>query len=189
MSENSAILSLSKVASTLGKGLAAGLAGTLAITVSQMIEMKLTNRGMSDAPAKVGGDVLGVEPKGEAELEKRKADHSSNGVHEVEDKVAFNKDKFSQLMHFGYGTGWGEARGIMDLIGIRGLLASLLHFGAVWGTALVMLPAKNAAQPVTKWPPKQIVIDVIHHAVYALAAGVMYDAMSDEEKRATDKIH
>lgn len=182
MAENSVIFSsLSKVAGTLGKGLAAGLAGTIAITISQMIEMKLSNRGMSDAPMKVGGDVLGVEPKGQAELEKKKVDHSSNGTYDVEKAVEFNKGKFSQIMHFGYGTGWGEARGIMDLLGIRGLVASLLHFGAIWSTALVMLPVKNAAKPITKWPPRQIVLDVVHHAIYALAAGAVYDAISKEE--------
>lgn len=43
---------LSEVGGVIGCGLIAGFAGTVAITISQMIEMKITNRSMSDAPAK-----------------------------------------------------------------------------------------------------------------------------------------
>jgi hypothetical protein len=41
----------SSLASAIGIGMIAGLAGTLAITISQMIEMKITKRSMSKAPA------------------------------------------------------------------------------------------------------------------------------------------
>jgi hypothetical protein len=176
--------SLAHVAGTIGKGLIAGLAGTVAITISQMIEMQITKREMSDAPVKVGGDVLGVEPKGKAEVEKEKASSSSGEAPEkVKEKMKANEEKFSQMIHFGYGTGWGVMRSALDLMDVHGTPATLAHFASIWSTALVMLPAKDAAKPVTEWPPKQIVIDVIHHAVYAVAAGVVYDAMKDAESR------
>lgn len=174
--------SLAKISNALGKGLIAGLAGTVAITISQMIEMHITKRQMSDAPLKVGGDVLGVEPKGTAELEKKKQDSDKNKAPKrVQEKVETNKEKFSQLMHFGYGTGWGVARSALDLMGVQGITASMIHFGGVWGTALVMLPAKDAAPPATEWSAKEIAIDALHHTVYAIAAGVVYDAMKKAE--------
>ena len=169
---------LKHVAHAVGKGLIAGLAGTIAITVSQMIEMQITKRGLSNAPVKVGGDVLGVEPKGLAEQEKEKHQSESGKSSAVtKEQVETNEQRFSQLMHYGYGSGWGVARGALDLAGVRDLPASILHFGAIWGTALVMLPAAGASEPVTKWTPKQIAIDIVHHAVYAIAAGVVYDGM------------
>lgn len=166
----------------------AGFAGTAAITVSQMIAMQLTNRGMSSAPAKVGGKVLGVEPRGKAELEKEKASSDQHEApQELQEEVEMNKQVFSQLMHFGYGTGWGLVRGGLDLAQVNGWPATAIHFGAIWGTAQVMLPAANAAKPITKWSARQIVLDVLHHAVYAVAAGVVYDAMNKAEETKSKK--
>jgi hypothetical protein len=190
MTNNSAFFaSLAKVGGVLGKGLIAGFAGTVAITISQMIEMQITNRGMSNAPVVVGGKTLGVEPRGKAELEKEKAQSEQGEVpDEVEQKVKENEQKFAQLMHFGYGTGWGLCRGILDLAGLRGPLADLALFGGIWGTAQVMLPAAAGTPPITKWSPKEIATDVIHHAVYACATGLTYDAMRKAEKRKKSKF-
>jgi len=168
--------SLASLGAAIGKGLIAGLTGAAAMTLAQMIEMKLTGRSASSAPVKVGGDAMGVEPKGSAKAAEEKAAEgqpSEKTSQEVEASAA----KFGQIMHFGYGTGWGTARGLLDLAGVRGCPATALHFGAVWGTALVMLPAAGASEPATKWPVKTILIDIVHHAVYAVAAGVIYDAM------------
>ncbi|AHM62074.1 hypothetical protein D770_19115 [Flammeovirgaceae bacterium 311] len=178
MANNVFFISLSKAGGAIGRGLLAGLAGTVAITISQMIEMKITGRGSSDAPMKVAGKTLGVEPRGVADLEAAKAEDNNDQQEEkLEEKVEANKEQFSQLIHFAYGTSWGIARGALDLAGLRGAPASLIHFGLVWGTALVMLPAAGAAKPVTKWPGEQLATDILHHAVYAAAAGAVYDAM------------
>lgn len=178
MSDNRIFIGLSKAGGAIGRGLIAGFAGTVAITISQMIEMKITGRGSSDAPMTVAGKALGVEPKGKAALEVEKhKDDSDQKEDTLEEKVEENKGKFSQIIHFTYGSCWGICRGVLDLIGFRGATASLMHFGAVWGAEQIMLPAAGAAKPITKWPAKQIASDVLHHAVYAIAAGAVYDAM------------
>lgn len=74
MTNNSFFKGLSTVGGALGKGLIAGFAGTVAITISQMIEMKITKRSTSNAPVAVGGKALGVEPRGKAKQQKEKAD-------------------------------------------------------------------------------------------------------------------
>lgn len=145
---------LGELGSAIGKGLLAGLAGTAAITLSQLIEMKITNRKPSDAPVKVVKETVDVEPTSEAE-----------------------KEKVSQEIHWAYGTVWGVTRGLISLTGLKGLPATALHFAAVWGTALVILPKYKAAKPVTQEEPKAIAIDAFHHAVYATAAGFAYDAL------------
>lgn len=121
---------------------------------------------------------MGVEPKGKVALEKEKAVSENDEVSgEAKQEVEANKEKFMQFMHFGYGTSWGVFRGGLDLAGLYGPVADLLHLVAIWGTAQVMLPANNVAKPITERSPKQIAIDVFHHAVYACATGLTYDAM------------
>lgn len=144
----------------IGIGLLAGLAGTAAITVSQAIEMKITKREPSEAPVKVVKETTGVVPADEAQ-----------------------KKRVSQEIHWAYGTAWGVARGIIGLTGLRGLPAAAVHFATVWSTAMVMLPAFKASPPVTEQKPQAIAIDGLHHAVYALAAGLTYDALDSGSRR------
>ncbi|HEX2934804.1 MAG TPA: hypothetical protein VHO72_05575 [Bacteroidales bacterium] len=167
----------------IGKGIIAGFAGTVAITLSQMIEMKITKRSMSKAPVIVGGNTLGVEPKGLADVEREKAKSGNEEPpQELQKKKDAYEERFSQFMHFGYGTGWGICRGALDLMGIRGTKASLIHFGGIWAAEQIMLPANKVSEPITKWSAKEIAVDALHHAVYAFAAGLVYDAMRKTNK-------
>lgn len=117
--------------------------------------MMLSGREASDEPAEAVEDVLGVEPRGEE-----------------------SEERLSQLTHWAYGTGWGAFRGLLGAAGIEGPRATLLHFGAVWGTALVMLPRLDLAPPLKEWGAAQIAKDGALHAIYALAVGQAYDRMN-----------
>lgn len=156
----------------IGKGLIAGLAATAAITLSQMIEMRITKRQPSEAPLKVAERAAGLKPANKD-----------------------NEQKLSQEIHWSYGTVWGITRGLISLTGLRGVPATLIHFGAIWGTAMVMLPKFKAAPPVYKEDAKAIVIDGFHHAVYAITAGIIYDTLDGAGKhdrrlnRLIDKLH
>lgn len=145
-------MTLSDVAAAVGKGILAGLAGTAAMTLSTALEMKWSGRDASDAPSKAAGRALGVQPRNQV-----------------------GKARFGQVVHWSYGTTWGVARGLIALTGLRGAAASALHFAAVWGAAQVVLPSLDVAPPATEWDAEQIAIDVLHHAVYAAAAGAAYD--------------
>lgn len=145
---------LEKAAKAIGIGLIAGLAGTAAITLSQAIEMKLTRRPPSTAPVDAASKVLDIEATSRQE-----------------------KQQVSQEIHWAYGTTWGVPRGIIALAGLKGWPATLAHFVAIWGTAQVMLPSLHVSPPITEEEPKAIGIDVLHHAVYAVAAGLVYDAI------------
>ncbi|WP_208394708.1 hypothetical protein [Mucilaginibacter gilvus] len=145
---------LGELGSTLGRGLLAGIAATAAITLSQMIEMKITKREPSDSPVKVAEDTVGIKPASKED-----------------------KQKLSQELHWSYGTGWGIARGLISLTGLKGWPATLVHFSAVLGTALIMLPKHDAAKPIAEQKPQEIAIDALHHAVYAVTAGLVYDAL------------
>jgi hypothetical protein len=145
---------ISHVSGDIGRGLVAGFIGTLAITLSQMIEMKITKRAPSSTPVEAAGKVIGFEPKGEEQ-----------------------KEKLTNMVHFSYGTTWGEVRALISSLGLKGWKASLVHFGAIWGTAMVMLPSLKVAPPVKEWGVKSILKDGLHHAVYAFTAGLIYDQL------------
>ena len=149
-----------KVARAIGKGVVAGLAGTAAMTVSSTIEAKLRGRTFSDAPARATAKVLGIK--------------------EFEDSRA--KARFSDLSHWGYGTSWGIVRAIMREFGLGPKKATPAHFAAVWGSALVALPALEVAPPVVFWKKKEIAIDVFHHLVYVAATGLAYELLSRQSR-------
>jgi hypothetical protein len=143
------------VASSIGKGLVAGFAGTAAMTVSSTLEAKLRGRAPSSAPARATAKVLGISA--------------------FEDGVA--QARFNDLSHWGYGTGWGVVRGLLDAIGLPPRKATAAHGAAVWGSAQVTLPALDIAPPAIFWPKAEIAIDAFHHTVYALTAGLAYELL------------
>jgi hypothetical protein len=94
------------------------------------------------------------------------------GIKEFEDDVA--KARFNDLSHWGYGTGWGVARGLLGATGMSPRAATTAHGAAVWGSAQVTLPALDVAPPSVFWGADEVAIDAFHHAVYATATGVAY---------------
>lgn len=148
---------LDQFGDAIGVGIVAGLVGTVAITLSQLIEMKITKREPSTAPAEAVSKVLDVQPASEEA-----------------------KQKVSQEVHWAYGTSWGIVRGLVSLTGLKGWPATIAHFAAIWGTSMVMMPALKLAPPVTEEDPKTIAIDGVHHAVYAVATGLIFDAIRRE---------
>jgi hypothetical protein len=93
----------------------------------------------------------GVEPTGEAE-----------------------QARFSNLVHWGYGTSWGAVRGLIGATSLEGPKATAAHFLAVWGSEQVMLPALGVVPPFWQWGAKEVAIDAFHHLAYAGATGVAY---------------
>ena len=152
---------LNTIASSIGKGLLAGFAGTAAMTVSSTLEAKLRGRAPSSAPARATAKILGIK--------------------EFEDGIA--EARFNDLSHWGFGTSWGVLRGLLDAAGISGKKATALHGAAVYGNSQVMLPALDIAPPSVFWPKEEIAIDAFHHAVYALATGVAYELLNGRNKR------
>lgn len=144
-----------EVAAAVGVGLAAGLAGTAAMTLSSTIEAKIRHREASTAPADAASKVLGVKPEGQKQAK-----------------------RFSTLVHWGYGTSWGAVRGLLGCTGLPAPAASAVHLVVLWGTEQVMLPALEVSPPLTEWGGKEIAIDSVHHVVYAAAAGAAYEALN-----------
>ncbi len=146
-----------RVASSIGKGLVAGLVGTAAMTVSSTLEARLRHRKPSSAPARATAKALGITS--------------------FEDEIAHTR--FNDLSHWGYGTGWGVVRGLLDAAGLPPRAATVAHGVTIWGSAQVTLPALDIAPPAIFWTPQEIAIDAFHHTVYAIATGVAYELLND----------
>ena len=153
-------MSLGDVASDFGKGLFAGVAGTAAMTVSSTLEMKLTEREASQTPAEAAEKVLDVEP---------------------EDEGA--EARFSELVHWGYGTAWGGVRGLLASAGLSGVTGTAAHLALVWGAEQVVLPTLDVSAPVFKYGGKATATDLLHHVVYATATGLAYSYLDRSQSR------
>ena len=146
---------LDTLASSIGKGLLAGFAGTAAMTVSSSLEARLRHRAASSAPARATAKMLGIK--------------------EFDSDLA--RARFNDLSHWGYGTGWGVLRGLLAATGMTPKAATATHGAAIYGAAQVTLPALEIAPPAIFWPKEEIAIDAFHHAVYATATGIAYELM------------
>ena len=142
-------------AASLGRGLMAGAIGTAAMTVSSTLEAKARGREASTAPADAAMKVLGIDG------------FCDEGA----------KSRFSNIVHWGYGTSWGLPRALLERAGLRPAAATAAHGAALWGSEQVMLPALSVAPPITFWGREEIAIDGFHHAVYAVSTGIAYEAL------------
>jgi hypothetical protein len=143
------------LAAKVGRGLVAGAIGTAAMTLSSTTEMKLRGREASTAPADAAMKILGIES------------FCDDGA----------KSRFSNAVHWAYGTSWGVPRALFDAAGLDSTAATAAHGGALWGSEQVILPALGVAPPLWRWGAVEIAIDALHHLVYTAAASVAYEAL------------
>ena len=144
------------LATAIGRGLVAGLAGTAAMTISSTLEARLRGRPSSTAPARATAKVLGIES--------------------FDSELA--QARWNDLSHWGYGTGWGVLRGLLGALPMSPRAATVAHGAAIYGAAQVTLPALEITPPSIFWGGREVAIDAFHHAVYATATGAAYAAIS-----------
>jgi hypothetical protein len=142
---------------TLG-GLAAGAAGTGAMTAAQTAYMDATGGEPSTTPAEVAKRII-------------------RGVfaREVSDE---RTEQLNNAMHWLYGTSWGAAYAIAaGGRRPRAIRSGLLFGAAVWAVSLVQLPAMKLAPPVWEQEPSAIAPDLGFHLVYGLGVATAFKAV------------
>ena len=132
---------------TAARGLAAGLAGTAALTVSQRIEMRITGRPASDLPARVAEGVLGISPRGR------------------------QRELVATATHWFNNTSSGLGRAALGAVGLRGLPAAVGTFGLYLGGAALLFTRLGVA-PALPRP-----VDLAHAGVYAAVTSGVYERL------------
>jgi len=132
-------------------GLLAGFIGTIVMTVSETVEMRLTGRPPSTVPGQVGAKTLGRDPNRVAHLERL-----STGVHWL------------------HGTSMGALRGLLALTGLGAVAATVVHYALVWGGDAATYRALGIAPAPWRWGAGELVTDLFHKGIYAVATGVAF---------------
>lgn len=134
----------------------AGVAGTLVMTAFQkFVEMPMTGRANSYAPADFAQRVLHVQPTSEQ-----------------------RRDQLNYVVHFGLGAMWGTAYGISALTGLRGQKAVNTVFAIVYTGDVLLNTALGLYRPM-QWSTQDWVIDVVDKYIQAQATGVIFDLSLD----------
>ncbi|MGI8594091.1 MAG: hypothetical protein ACR2ML_06965 [Solirubrobacteraceae bacterium] len=139
---------------TLGKGVAAGLAGAAVMTAFQkLVEMPLTGRGDSYAPADLAEKLFPMPKKRGSERQLR-----------------------NYVTHFALGAGWGVARGLLGRAGLSGQPAVAAVFGVMYPGDIAIVAGLGLDRPL-EWSARDWAIDTVDKLVLALATGLAYESL------------
>ena len=140
------------VLESVSRGMVAGVAGTVVMSAFQkFVEMPITKRGNSYAPADFAEKILPVHPETEQ-----------------------GRNRLNWVTHFGLGTMWGSAYGISAHAGLRGPKAIAVVFATVYTGDVLLNMTLGLYKPST-WTKQEWTIDVLDKFVQAAATGVLYD--------------
>ena len=141
-------------ASGLGRGVVAGLAGTAVMSGFQrFVEMPLTGRQESFAPANFAEKVLPIRPRrGEA------------------------RRQLNEVTHFALGAAVGVARAVAERAGLRGQRATLTAFAAMYTGDLLLNTALGLYRP-SEWSGRDWAIDLVDKFVQAEATGLVFERL------------
>ncbi|MGH9127662.1 MAG: hypothetical protein ACRDY2_01540 [Acidimicrobiales bacterium] len=81
----------------------------------------------------------------------------------------------NNIMHWGYGTGWGAAYGILaGSLRRPGLAVAGLFGPVVWASGYVVLPLARLYKPIWRYDAATLLADLGGHLVYGLTTAVAF---------------
>ena len=146
---------------SLLRGVAAGIAGTAAMTAYQLAVAKAQGKPLAtpvphrwaDAPVP-------------AQVAKKAADRLGQGRRFTRDDVPL----LTNAMHWLYGVSWGVV--------YAGAPVNGLVFGTgVWASSYAELVPLGIYKPPWEYPAEELALDWSYHAVYGLAVAAAYAAL------------
>jgi hypothetical protein len=148
------------VTTNIGRGILAGVAGTVVMTAFQkLIEMPLTGRGDSYAPADFAERILPVHPD-----------------------TPEGRKQLNYTTHFALGGMWGTAYGLAASAGLRGQKAVNTVFATVYTGDVLLNTALGLYKP-GQWSREDWVIDLVDKYVQAQATGAIFDRFLDPARQ------
>jgi len=147
-------------AAVLGRGVLAGLAGTGVMTAFQrLVEMPLTRRGDSYAPALLAEKLLPVHPSTPA-----------------------GRRRLNLATHVALGGLWGSAYAVAAGRGLRGQRAVASVFAVVHTGDVLLNTALGLYRP-SRWTAQDWAVDVVDKYVQAWATGAVFDRVLDPARQ------
>ncbi len=151
---NPSFMSVSEepLARSVGRGILSGVVGSIVMTGFQkFVEMPITGREDSYAPAKLGQKLLPVNPSSDEGLK-----------------------RLNYAMHFSLGAMWGAAYGVAAYAGLRGVRAVATTFAVIYTNDVLTPTALGLTNPL-KWSRQDLVVDVVDKFVQVMATGAVFD--------------
>jgi hypothetical protein len=136
------------------------------MTLGEKLEQRLTGRPDSYVPARTLERLLGLPEKPERQ------------------PVTLNL-----AMHFGQAALLGCLRGVMAAAGLRGPWASTMFLGVRLTNDQTLENATGAGAPPWTWPREELVLDLLHKAVYAFATGLVADTLAARHGPGPGQLH
>ena len=138
--------------SSVTRGLLAGVVGSVVMTAFQkLVEMPLTGRQDSYAPADLAERVLPVHPS-----------------------TAAGRKRLNYATHTALGALWGAAYGVAASRGLRGPRAAATTFAAIYSQDLVLITLLGLAKP-WQWSAQDWAVDAGDKVVHVVATGALFD--------------
>ncbi|MFI9244048.1 hypothetical protein ACIGXF_15975 [Streptomyces sp. NPDC053086] len=139
----------------LWQGLIAGAAGVGVMTLGEKAEQRLTGRPSSHIPARTLERVTGLpERRGRQPL------------------------PVNWAMHYGQGALLGVLRSVMAHAGLRGPWSSAKFTVVRLTNDQILENATGVGAPPQTWPRQELIVDLLHKAVYAFVTGIVADALA-----------
>ena len=137
------------------QGIVAGAVGAAVMTAGEKVEQRLTGRPSSRVPARTLARLTGIPDR------------------RAEESTALN-----WAMHYGQAAALGPLRSLMAHVGLRGPVSSAKFAVVRLTNDQVLENATGVGAPPQTWPRSELVVDVLHKAVYAFATGLVADALA-----------
>jgi hypothetical protein len=144
-----------RIGAGMAKGSLAGLVGVALMTAGEKAEQRITGRPDSFMPGHTLERLLGRTPRPDAE-----------------------RRRLNLIMHTGQAALLGAWRGVMAEGGLRGWRASALFTVVRLANDQTLETVTGQGAPPWTWPRRELVVDVLHKAVYAFGTGLVADALA-----------
>ncbi|MER6801952.1 MULTISPECIES: hypothetical protein [Streptomyces] len=142
----------------LWQGLVAGTAGGVVMTLGEKAEQAVTGRPGSHVPARVLQRLTGLP-----------------------ERPGRQPAPVNWAMHYGQAALLGVLRSLMAQAGLRGPVASAKFTVVRLTNDQILENATGVGAPPATWPRRELVVDVLHKAVYAFVTGAVADALADRD--------
>lgn len=169
----------------VGRGLIAGVLGTVVMTAWQELSTKLQSSAQSDeAAGSVAAEQQPQDPWEQASAPAKVARRILEGVfHQAVPSQRIGL--LTNAMHWGYGTGWGAIYGLIQGTSPGPALRRGVLFGTgVWAMSYVMLVPVGLYELPWQYAPQELGMDLSYHLAYGAGVGAGWAAV-DRRRTAT----